>query len=89
MLLIKIEGISKLDYFIDEYNTLSLTTTGLYTPYFKYKINNITDIFDANNNYLSGFRADNLSRDNKFNIGTDIIYKRDFKNESSLIFNAH
>ena len=78
-----------LDYFIDEYNTLSLTTTGLYTPYFKYKINNITDIFDANNNYLSGFRADNLSRDNKFNIGTDIIYKRDFKNESSLIFNAH
>ena len=78
-----------LDYFIDEYNTLSLTSTGLYTPYFKYRINNITDIFDANNNYLSGFRADNLSRDNKFNIGTDIIYKRDFKNESSLAFNAH
>ncbi|MEF3078186.1 outer membrane beta-barrel family protein [Winogradskyella poriferorum] len=78
-----------LDYFIDEYNTLSLTSTGLYTPYFKYRINNITDIFDANNNYLSGFRADNLSRDNKFNIGTDIIYKRDFKNESSIAFNAH
>ena len=78
-----------LDYFIDEYNTLSLTSTGLYTPYFKYRINNITDIFDANNNYLSGFRADNLSRDNKFNIGTDIIYKHDFKNESSLAFNAH
>lgn len=78
-----------LDYFIDEHNTLSLTSTGLYTPYFKYKINNITDIFDANNNYLSGFRADNLSRDNKFNIGTDIIYKHDFKNESSLAFNAH
>ena len=78
-----------LDYFIDENNTLSLTSTGLYTPYFKYRINNITDIFDANNNYLSGFRADNLSRDNKFNIGTDIIYKHDFKNESSLAFNAH
>jgi len=77
------------DYFIDESNTLSLTSTGLYTPYFKYKINNNTNIFDANNNSVSSFTADNLSRDNKYNIGTDVIFKHDFKNESSLTFNAH
>lgn len=77
------------DYFIDERNTLSLTSTGLYTPYFKYKINNNTNIFDANNNFSSSFMADNLSRDNKHNIGTDVIFKHDFKNESSLTFNAH
>lgn len=77
------------DYFIDERNTLSLTSTGLYTPYFKYKINNNTNIFDANNNFSSSFMADNLSRDNKYNIGTDAIFKHDFKNESSLTFNAH
>jgi len=78
-----------LDYFIDERNTLSLTSTGLYTPYFKYKIDNNTNIFDADNNFLSSFTADNLSRDNKFNIGTDFVYKHDFKNASSLTFNAH
>ncbi len=77
------------DYFIDERNTLSLTSTALYTPYFKYKINNNTNIFDANNNFSSSFTADNLSRDNKYNIGTDVIFKHDFKNESSLTFNAH
>jgi outer membrane receptor protein involved in Fe transport len=77
------------DYFIDERNTLSLTSTGLYTPYFKYKIHNNTNIFDADSNFLSSFTADNLSRDDKYNIGTDLIYKHDFKNKSSLSFNAH
>lgn len=77
------------DYFIDERNTLSLTSTGLYTPYFKYKIHNNTNIFDADNNFLSSFTADNLSRDDKYNIGTDLIYKHDFKDKSSLSFNAH
>lgn len=77
------------DYFIDERNTLSLTSTGLYTPYFKYRLKNTTDIFDTNNNFSSSFEADNLSRDNKYNIGTDVIFKHDFKNESSLVFNAH
>lgn len=77
------------DYFIDDRNTLSLTSTGLYMPYFKYQLNNTTDIFDSNNNFLLSFDADNLSLDNKYNVGTDLIFKHDFKNESSLSFNAH
>lgn len=77
------------DYFIDDKNTLSLTSTGLYMPYFKYQIRNNTDIFDANGNFESSFTADNLSRDNKYNIGTDLIYRHEFKNKSSLVLNSH
>ena len=77
------------DYYIDDKNTLSLTSTGLYTPYFKYKIKNNTIISDNNQEFLSRFTADNLSRDNKYNIGTDLIYRHDFDNKASLTFNAH
>ncbi|WP_458628255.1 outer membrane beta-barrel family protein [Winogradskyella sp. PC D3.3] len=78
-----------LDYYINDKNTLSLTTTGLYTPYFKYKIKNKTNVLDENFEFLSRFTADNLSRDNKYNIGTDLIFRHDFENSSSLTFNAH
>lgn len=77
------------DYYIDERNTLSLTSTGLYTPYFKYQLRNKTDIFDANQNFVSSFTADNLSRDNKYNIGTDLIFRHGFENDASLTFNVH
>ncbi|EDP72824.1 glucosamine-6-phosphate deaminase-like protein [Flavobacteriales bacterium ALC-1] len=77
------------DYYIDERNTLSLTSTGLYLPYFKYKIKNNTNITDDNQNFLSRFTADNLSRDDKYNIGSDLTFKHDFKNDASLTFNAH
>ncbi|WP_299362894.1 outer membrane beta-barrel family protein [Winogradskyella sp.] len=77
------------DYYIDDRNTLSLTSTGLYTPYFKYQIQNNTNIFDAQQNFLSSFTADNLSRDNKYNIGSNLIFRHDFKNEANLTFDAH
>lgn len=77
------------DYYIDEQNALSLTSTGLYTPYFKYQIRNNTNITDENLNFLSRFTADNLSRDNKYNIGTDLIFRHNFKNKASLSFNGH
>jgi len=77
------------DYFIDKKNTLSLTSTGLYTPYFKYKINNNTNITDENSNFLSRFTADNLSRDDKHNIGTDLTFRHDFDNGSNLSLNGH
>jgi len=77
------------DYYIDDKNTLSLTSTGLYTPYFKYKIKDNTNITDENLNFLSRFTADNLSRDNKFNIGSDLIFRHDFENNANLTFNAH
>ena len=77
------------DYFIDDRNTLSFTSTGLYTPYFKYKIQNDTDIFDENLNMISGFTANNLSRDKKYNIGSDLTFRHDFKDDSNLTFNTH
>ncbi|GGW57449.1 outer membrane receptor protein involved in Fe transport [Winogradskyella epiphytica] len=77
------------DYYIDDQNTLSLTSTGLYTPYFKYKVTNNTSIFDENLDFSSRFTANNLSRDNKYNIGSDLIFKHDFENSADLTFNAH
>lgn len=77
------------DYYINDNNTISLTSTGLYMPYFKYQIKNSTNIFDDNNNFIRNFTADNLSRDNKFNIGTDLIYRHTFQNDASLVVNGH
>ena len=77
------------DYYIDDNNTLSFTSTGLYTPHFKYKLKNNTNIEDENQNFLSRFTADNLSSDNKYNIGSDLIFRHDFKNDANLTFNAH
>ena len=77
------------DYFIDDRNTLSLTSTGLYVPYFKYQIDNNTVIRDENLNFLSRFTSDNLSLDNKYNIGVDLDYKHQFENNSSLNINGH
>ncbi|WP_246277472.1 TonB-dependent receptor domain-containing protein [Winogradskyella ursingii] len=77
------------DYYINDNNTLSLTSTGLYLPYFKYQINNNTVITDDNGDFLSRFTADNLSRDNKYNIGTDLIFRHVFENQASLTLNGH
>ncbi|MGJ8548398.1 TonB-dependent receptor domain-containing protein [Winogradskyella wichelsiae] len=77
------------DYYINDKNTLSITSTGLYMPYFKYRINNNTNITDENSVLLSSFTADNLSRDNKYNIGTDIVFMHNFNNDASLSFNGH
>lgn len=58
-------------------------------PYFKYKINNNTSIRDNVNNFLGGFTANNLSRDDRFNIGTDLDLKHNFENDAQLTINAH
>jgi outer membrane receptor protein involved in Fe transport len=77
------------DYFIDDKNTLSLTSTGLYMPYFKYQVKNETDKFDENGSFESSFKADNLSLDNKYNIGTDLVFRHNFDNNSNITFNGH
>lgn len=77
------------DYYINDNNTLSLTSTGLYTPYYKYQIRNNTNITDENLDFSGRFTADNLSRDNKYNIGSDLIFRHNFKNNAALTFNAH
>ena len=77
------------DFFINENSTISLTSTTLYTPYFKYKIANSTNIFDGGESFLSRFTADNLSRDDKFNIGTDLIFSHQFSDKASMVLNGH
>ena len=78
-----------LDYEIDESNSLSLSATGLLTPFFKYGIFNNTTITDPSNNFLSRFTADNLARDNTYNVGADLDYRHQFKNSSVLTVNGH
>jgi outer membrane receptor protein involved in Fe transport len=76
------------DYFMDDNNTLSLSSNALYLPYFKYKIGSNTVISDENSDFLSRFTADNLSRDNKYNLAFDIDFKHNFSS-GDLTLNAH
>lgn len=76
------------DYFLNENNTLSLSSNALYLPYFKYKITNNTVINDAAGDFLSRFTADNLSRDNKYNLAFDLDFNHQLP-KGSLVLNAH
>jgi outer membrane receptor protein involved in Fe transport len=77
------------DYYINDKTTLSLTSTVLYIPYFNYQISNNTDILDDNSIFLSRFTSDNLSRDDKLNVGSDINFRRALKGGGSLSINGH
>lgn len=77
------------DYFISDNSTLSVTSTGLYLPFFRYAINNNTRIFDADADFDSRFTAYNLSRDDKYNIGSDINFRHQFSDKSSLSLGGH
>ena len=76
------------DYFIDDKNTISLSSTGLIMPYFKYLINNNTSITDVNSNFLSRFTSNNTSNDDKYNLGFDLDYKHEFT-KGQLSINTH
>ncbi len=76
------------DYFIDDNNILSVSSSMLYLPYFKYRISNNTIITDNSSVFLSRFDANNISRDNKHNLGFDLDYAHLFK-KGQLSFNAH
>ncbi|WP_223270815.1 TonB-dependent receptor domain-containing protein [Subsaximicrobium wynnwilliamsii] len=76
------------DYFIDDTHTLSFSANTFYLPYFRYSIDNNTIITDENANFLSRFTADNLSRDDKYNLGFDLNFNRRLS-KGQLLFNAH
>ncbi|WCO01700.1 TonB-dependent receptor domain-containing protein [Psychroserpens ponticola] len=76
------------DYFINESSTLSVSSNALYIPYFKYKIASNNIISDVNGDFLSRFTADNLSRDNKYNLAFDIDFSHSFT-KGELAVNAH
>lgn len=78
------------DYALNENNTLSLSSNMLVVPYFEYKINNTTNVFDANQNLDYFFNANNFSDDDKHNLGFDLDYVHKFKNEGErLLVNVH
>jgi hypothetical protein len=77
-----------IDFLLNENNTLSLSSNMLWNPYFKYKIINNTNIYNAENVFQSRFEADNLSTDDKYNLGFDLDYLHQFT-KSSLAFNSH
>lgn len=76
------------DYEFDDNNSINLSSNVLYLPYFKYQIDNNTIITDPNGDFLSRFTADNLSRDNKYNIGFDLNFSHNLT-KGNLLFNAH
>lgn len=78
------------DYSFNDKNTLSLSSSILFLPYFKYKTLTKTNVFDADRNLDYFFNANNLSRDNKHNLGFDLDYIHRFKKEGEkLTFNSH
>jgi len=76
------------DYEINDNNSLSLSSNALYLPYFKYEIDNNTNIFSDDGTFLRRFTADNLSRDNKYNLGFDLNFRHNLQ-KGNLVFNAH
>ncbi|MDO6621308.1 outer membrane beta-barrel family protein [Oceanihabitans sp. 1_MG-2023] len=78
-----------LDYFFDDNNTLSLSSNLLFLPYYKYKINSASAIEDNTNDTAYNLQTNNLSRDNKHNLGFDLDYVHVFNPASKLTFNTH
>ncbi|GAA0736983.1 outer membrane beta-barrel family protein [Gaetbulibacter jejuensis] len=78
------------DYNINEKNTLSLSSTVLWLPDFKYKISNLTNAFDNTESLMFYYDSNSLSSDEKHNIGLDLDYTHLFKNPGEkLSLNAH
>lgn len=78
------------DYSIDDNNSLSLSSNALWMPHYKYNINNKTDVFDANKILDFYYDANNLSNDDKYNVGFDLDYTHRFKTAGEkLTINAH
>jgi outer membrane receptor protein involved in Fe transport len=67
------------DYSFNDTNTLSLSSSTLWMPYFKYSILNSTDVLNSNQNLDFYYDSNNLSNDNKYNIGFDLDYVHKFK----------
>ena len=76
------------DYFIDDNNTLRVSSSMLYLPFFKSFISNNTPITDNNLNFLSRFNANSPLRDNKRNLGFNFDYAHKFK-KGQLNFTSH
>jgi outer membrane receptor protein involved in Fe transport len=77
------------DYFINDNNTLSLSSNLLLRPNLEYRIQDKTTILNASNTLLYSFIANTFSTDDKQNLGFDLDYVSKFNNHSKLSLNAH
>ena len=76
------------DYTLDNKNTLSLSSNMLFLPYYKYKKNNITNVYNASNNLDFYYQSNSSQNDNKHNIAFDIDFEHKFS-KGKLLFNTH
>lgn len=78
------------DYAVNDSDLLSLSSNVLVLPYFEYKIDNNTNVFDANQDLDYYIKTANSSDDDKYNLGFDVDYVHKFKTEGEKIsINAH
>ena len=77
------------DYFINDNNTISLTSNLLFLPFFDYMTKGSTNVEDFTSTNDYHFNSSNFSQDDKYNLGLDLDYKHAFKNNSRLLANAH
>ena len=77
-----------LDYVINDKNTLSLSSSMLLLPYFKYRITNNTNVFDASENLDFYYMSKNLSHLEKHNLGFDLDFVHEFT-KGDLTVSSH
>lgn len=77
------------DYYINDNNTLSLSSNVLYLPFYNYKTKGNTFVKDLQGVDDYNFNSFNFSEDKKHNIGTDLDYKHSFKNGAQFLVNTH
>ncbi|WP_452219115.1 TonB-dependent receptor domain-containing protein [Lacinutrix undariae] len=81
---------ANISYAFDDKNSLEFSSSLLWLPDFEYLVKNRTTMFDVNNDLSGHFDTNNLSFDEKENVGLNIDYLHLFKNpEEKLAFNAH
>ncbi|WMI68983.1 TonB-dependent receptor domain-containing protein [Mangrovimonas sp. YM274] len=79
-----------LDYMLSKQSTLSLSANTLWMPDFEYNIKNTSEVFDTNESLMYYFDANNLSFDEKHNLGFNLDYLHLFNEEGEqLSGNAH
>ena len=78
------------DFFANDKNTLSLSSSMLFLPDFDYKINNRTNIFNSYDNLQYYFLSNNNTKDKKHNLGFDFDFEHKFnKPGAKLVINTH
>ena len=76
------------DYTFNENNTLSLSSSMLFNPYYKYKKSNITKVYDGTNALDFYYDSNNLEDDSKHNLAYDLDYEHQFS-KGKLMLSTH